>query len=128
MASSQVLVVEDDNDIRELLADLVQGEGYRVEAVRNGLEALAFLKDTAREPCCILLDLMMPVMSGWEFLEACHDNDRLVTIPVVVVSSEPQACDLDVARVVKKPVAVEQLLDIVREFCGPGRECAAPSP
>lgn len=120
MASPQVLVVEDDNDIRELIADLVQSEGYSVETARNGLEALDFLKQSARKPCCILLDLMMPVMSGWEFLEVFHETDRLVTIPVVVVSGEPSARDLDVARIVKKPVAVEQLLGLVREFCGPG--------
>jgi CheY-like chemotaxis protein len=126
MTSNQVLVVEDDEGIRELLADFVRSEGYRVETASNGLEALTLLRSSAREPCCILLDLMMPVMSGWEFLEVCHESDRLVTIPVVVLSGEARGHQPGVARVFKKPVAVEQLLDVVREFCGPGQGCVPP--
>jgi CheY-like chemotaxis protein len=123
MASPQVLVVEDDPAILDLIAELVRDEGYTVETAHNGAEALAILNHSRRDPCCILLDLMMPVMSGWELMSVLRQDDRLVTIPIVVVSAEASASDVRAARILKKPIAIEQLLDAVRDFCGPGQEC-----
>src|SRR5215510_8699670 len=65
-STQRVLVVDDDQDIRDALCELLRDEGYEAIAVANGEEALTYLKG-GNLPCVILLDLMMPVMDGWEF-------------------------------------------------------------
>ena len=82
-----VLIVEDDIDIRETLAEILADEGYEVASAANGLDAISYLQ-TEAAPCVILLDLMMPVMSGWDFLETLQDEQPdLRDIPVIVVSA-----------------------------------------
>src|SRR5919206_1695644 len=82
----EVLVVEDDFAIRETLRELLEDEGYRVAWAANGKEALARLHE--RAPRVILLDLMMPVMDGWEFRVAQQRDPALASIPVVVISAD----------------------------------------
>jgi CheY-like chemotaxis protein len=113
-----VLVVEDDDDIRATLEDVLAGDGYAVSGAANGREALALLETLAR-PCLILLDLMMPVMNGREFLAALRADDALAPIPVVIVSAWP-----DEARAtkgaqgfVKKPVELDVLRRVVHAYC-----------
>src|SRR3954470_23175677 len=81
-----VLVVDDDQDIREALCDLLADAGYRAASVANGKEALIYLK-SGELPCVILLDLMMPVMDGWEFRRQQQGDPRLSKIPVVVITA-----------------------------------------
>ena len=118
MACRTVLVVEDDESIRDALKAAIEMEGYEVgtaEDGRRGLEALARLP----RPCLILLDLMMPVMNGWEFAEALGEDDRLATIPIVVVTAYTrQAKGINAKRVLKKPVDLDALLGAVRTYCG----------
>jgi CheY-like chemotaxis protein len=81
----RVLVVEDHVDSRELLAEFLEALGYAVEAASNGQEALERLR-RAPKPEVVLLDLMMPVMSGWELMEHVRADPELSGLPVVVVS------------------------------------------
>jgi CheY-like chemotaxis protein len=80
-----VLVVDDDLSVRSLLAD----EGFVMESASNGQERLTTLQGSPQHPCVILLDLMMPVMNGWEFRQAQRRSQILSAIPVVVISAIP---------------------------------------
>ena len=81
---SVILLVDDDADCREMLADLLSNEGYMVVSAANGRQALDYLSGSTA--ALIILDLMMPVMSGWEFLAQQKRDDRVRSVPVVVVT------------------------------------------
>jgi len=104
-----VLVVDDDQAIREVVAEVLRDEGYEVTCAENGVEALREMRKD-HHPDVVLLDLMMPVMSGWEVLEQVQASDELVRIPVVVVSamSAPGAREH-----LAKPIDLERLLATV---------------
>ena len=115
-----VLIVEDDTDLRETLADLLQAEGYRTAEAANGREALTRLRQ-AGLPCLILLDLMMPVMNGWEFREALRQDAALASIPVAILTgvrnSTDQAAALDAVGYFQKPLDFDALLATVEMYC-----------
>lgn len=110
----RVLIVEDERDIREALAEALAYEGYDVTVAANGREALRTLGDGPL-PDVILLDLVMPEMSGWEFRQVQARDPALAGIPVVVVSaSDPGAARPD--RHLPKPFAIDALFDAVAEL------------
>ena len=115
--AATVLVVEDDFDLRDALVPILEYEGHRVVSAANGREALDRLHAMPR-PSLILLDLMMPVMSGEEFRAEQLRDPALASIPVVVVSAHPsaeeQAARIGAAAVLKKPFDVDELLEQVR--------------
>jgi CheY-like chemotaxis protein len=112
-----VLVVDDDPDIRATIQEVLEMEGFAVETARNGREALDLLKDGVH-PCVVLLDLMMPVLTGWEFLEARRASRGLLEVPVVVVSTVAERLsDAGATDVVRKPPDIETLLRVVRKHC-----------
>jgi two-component system response regulator CpxR len=111
-----VLVVEDDRAIREGLKSVVESDGREAYGAANGKEALELLRKIPR-PGLILLDLMMPVMTGWEVLERLRADEAFATIPVVVVSAVPKREELGAVRVLQKPVDVTTLLRLIEEFC-----------
>lgn len=113
-----VLLVEDNDDLREMMALALQMAGNRVVCARNGQEALGVLQHRPR-PCVILLDLMMPVMDGWTFRAALERDAHLSKIPVVVVSAlgADVAGRLHATAVIPKPVDLDELLDVVCEYC-----------
>jgi CheY-like chemotaxis protein len=113
-----VLVVEDDADIRQLFADVLEADGYRVLQAGNGGEALDLLRAGAA-PALILLDLMMPVMSGAELLEILQHDPELARVPVVVVSAFAEGTVEGVKRFVQKPVTAAQLQEIASAYAGP---------
>src|SRR5690348_15367872 len=82
-----VLVVEDDEDVREAEATILRDHGHVVSEATNGQEALDFLRNAPKKPCIVLLDLMMPVMTGWEVLEAIDAEPDLQDIPIVVLTA-----------------------------------------
>jgi CheY-like chemotaxis protein len=87
LSKGPILIVEDDHDIAESIAELVRSDGYDARMAANGQQALRELR-IKPHPQCILLDLMMPVMSGWDFLETLQDEQpELRDIPVIVVSA-----------------------------------------
>ena len=83
---ASVLVVDDDEAIREVIADVLREEGYRVTCAENGEQALREIRRDGG-PDLVLLDLMMPVLSGWEVLEELGADEQLSRIPVLVVSA-----------------------------------------
>jgi CheY-like chemotaxis protein len=117
-----ILIVEDDADLREMMADLLALEGYRAATASNGREALEYLRQTGI-PGLILLDLMMPVMDGWEFRREQRRDPELAPIPVIVLSAlDPQrAADIGGNAFLKKPLDFDRLIDLVRQFCGTAR-------
>jgi CheY-like chemotaxis protein len=119
-ACRSILLVEDDPDIQESLKDALEWEGYHVVGASNGREALDRLPGMPR-PCLILLDLMMPVMNGWEFAQAVQTDVMLAAIPIVVVSAftdEAETKKIRTREVVKKPVDLDLLLRVVKRYCG----------
>lgn len=122
-----VLLVEDNDDVREMMALALQLAGHDVLLARNGRDALGKLKARPR-PCVILLDLMMPVMNGWEFREALRDEPALRDVPVVVVSAlnKEMAENAGVSAYLPKPVDLDRMLEIVGEHCD-GDHCTTES-
>jgi CheY-like chemotaxis protein len=112
----EILLVEDEPDLRADLAFLLEDEGYRVRTSAHGAEALALLERGAR-PALILLDLMMPVMDGWETRARLRTMPALSKIPVVILSGvandEEEIAALAVAAYVTKPIGVPQLCAII---------------
>jgi CheY-like chemotaxis protein len=111
-------VVEDDEDVRNGLQDVLEEAGYCVSTAVNGRDAIDRL--SALAPQLILLDLMMPVMNGVEFLAALRQHATLSATPVVVVSAWPkEAQAVDAQGFLAKPVHLSALLSIVQRFCSP---------
>jgi putative two-component system response regulator len=113
-----VLVVDDDPDILEITREiLIEEVGCQVYTAANGYEALAQLARMPR-PALILLDLMMPGMSGEELLGELQANDVVAGIPVVIVSAAPVESVAGATRILRKPFAYDALLALVRAYCG----------
>jgi CheY-like chemotaxis protein len=122
--SAKVLVVDDDAGSLAALADILSLEGYRVQTMSNGLEALEYLREADDPPSFIILDLFMPVMDGWQFLAETNADPRLsqLRIPVVVVTAlnaKVEAAD----AVIRKPIDLERLLHTLKTL-----EKAPPRP
>jgi len=116
-----ILVVEDDPDIAESLCDVLHGEGFEVATAFNGREGLERLREIGR-PCLILLDVMMPVMSGGEFLAALRKDGAFASIPVVIVSAwtnESAQLRAESQGFVKKPISIDALLEATHKLCAP---------
>ena len=109
-----VLVAEDDHEIREALEALLGEVGYRVLSAHNGKQALDLLRrhlESNDLPAVLLLDLMMPVMNGWEVLTELRRDPLLSSLPVVVVSAFAEQAPRDGVRaILRKPVQVAELL------------------
>jgi CheY-like chemotaxis protein len=116
----KVIVIEDDHDIRQVFQELLEGEGYAVEAYESGQEALDRLTRKP-EACLILLDMMMPGMDGAQFMaEFAKLPATIVPIPVYLcsaVATAEKAKAMDCRGFIKKPVDLNVLLLIVQQFC-----------
>jgi CheY-like chemotaxis protein len=114
-----LLLVEDDSEIRELLTEMLEGEGFSVALATNGVEALERLRRD--RPCVVILDLMMPVMDGWQLRSRMLDDASLADIPVIVVSGAGDLVETSAALQAKdvfaKPVRWPILLDAIRRHC-----------
>jgi len=115
-----VLVVEDDEDVRDALVSILESEGYFACAARHGGEALAQLQ-AGKTPCVILLDLMMPVMDGWTFCQEREKSPSFAEIPIVVLSAvprrDPRNAVLRAVDHLSKPVDIGKLLAAVERYC-----------
>jgi CheY-like chemotaxis protein len=113
-----ILVVDDDPDIRDSLREVLEDEGYEVSCVGNGREALDHLKTTNPQPCVILLDLMMPVMDGWQFRKEQKQDADIAGIPLVVITATGKRPVLiDAAELVMKPLDLTQLFAAIERYC-----------
>jgi CheY-like chemotaxis protein len=111
-----VLLVEDELELREMMQDALELNGYSVVAAGNGKEALdAFAR--IDHVCLVLLDLLMPEMNGWDFLEAMRARPELADIPVVVHTSAPNQAPTGATRILPKPTKLSRLLSVVQEYC-----------
>src|SRR5438105_1865395 len=115
-----ILVVEDDADIREALTLILQDEGYDVDGAANGQEALDQLRH-GRRADLIVLDLMMPVMDGWQFRSEQQRDPTLAAIPVMIVSADGsiqhKAASIGAVDYVKKPIDLDRFLSLVGRHC-----------
>jgi len=115
-----ILIVDDDPDIRDALGECLRYEGYGVHAAADGRDALDRLEFGLR-PAVILLDLMMPVLNGFDVLHALRERPEWKSIPVVVVSANRgyEADDLEgTVGILRKPVNIERLLAVVSQASG----------
>lgn len=121
-----ILIVDDNEDLRELYATVLRERGYEVEEAADGRVAHELLSRPRRQPCLVLLDLMMPVMSGVELLRVLSTEGRLETLPVVALSAggAPEHAT-GARRFMSKPDSAAALIPVVEEFCG--KACASRS-
>jgi CheY-like chemotaxis protein len=121
-----VMVVEDDADVREAIAEVLADCQYTALNASNGAEALQRLRAAEVRPCVILLDMMMPTMDGWQFRAAQKSDPSMRDIPVVVLSAHASgseaAANLDAVAYLAKPVSLENLVSLVERFCAVEQE------
>lgn len=121
VSDKRILIVEDAADIRFLLKSLFETEGFAVDQAANGQEALDVLHSADPLPALILLDLMMPVMDGYEFRIKQEAEPRLAGIPVVVMTADgdisARRSSIRAREYLKKPVDINRLLSIARSAC-----------
>jgi CheY-like chemotaxis protein len=113
---TRILLVDDDVNAVDALAELLEQQGYEVARAENGQIALTHLR-SGPMPSAIILDLMMPVMNGWEFREQQKKIASAAKVPVVVVTASYERTPRDVAAVLSKPVDVGALLRVVSDLC-----------
>ena len=131
MTAHRIMVVDDDEDIRASLIELIEDHGYEAVGAAHGRDALERLRGQEQTPCVILLDLMMPVMDGWEFRQQQRSDPALASIPVVVISAyrhRPSVTELDAADYLNKPVQFDNLLEVVRRHCPDAPDAASEQP
>ena len=110
-----VLLVDDDDDLREALMEFLQRNDMHVEQASNGRDALASLR--AARPAVVLLDMMMPGMSGADVRDAMKGDPALADIPIVVMSAQPERALPDLPFM-RKPLATDALIRVLREAAG----------
>ena len=114
----KILIVDDDADIREVLTEVLRDTGHEVVTAANGQEALDVLR-SGSSPCLVLLDLMMPVMDGYLFLEAQKNDPALAGIPIAVITAGRTVdwAKLEGTPLVPKPIRLPLLLSVIQRFC-----------
>ena len=121
MAGQLILIVDDDLDLRETLMLVLEDAGYRTVLAANGREALEVLR-AGPPPDLILLDLMMPVMDGWEFRNEQLRDGMMAAIPVVLFSASgnvrDKAAELKLAAYLEKPIDLHTLLTMIESILG----------
>lgn len=124
MSEKTILIIDDEEDLRDALKLSLELEGYRCYTAANGREGLEALGRIS-PPSVILLDLMMPVMNGWQFLDELRAHPSLDRIPVVVVTAFTRlTVAIRASDVIHKPVDMDLLLDIMKRHCSSEpREC-----
>lgn len=121
-AKAAILVVDDDRNVCDLISSMLGERGYETIVAVNGKEALAYLRDKGVHPGLILLDLMMPVMNGWEFRRVQQEDPAIAGIPVAIITGMPdvegKASAIGAVDVLYKPSRVESLAALASRFCG----------
>jgi CheY-like chemotaxis protein len=118
-----ILIVDDDEDIRETLRDALTFEGYEAVTTNNGAEALKYLQQSTILPGLIILDLMMPVMDGSKFIEVINADykDTLAKIPLILATAKGSHTNVTNSELaherIKKPIELDDLYSIVGKYC-----------
>ncbi len=118
MAHGQILVVEDDDDARTAVVEILEDARFQVRAAANGRDALCELQAGLR-PNLILLDLNMPIMDGWEFARQVAADPALAGIPICMLSGVERSAGIppQVVAVLRKPLEMSRLLSIAYQYC-----------
>jgi CheY-like chemotaxis protein len=111
-----VLIVDDDGDVREALSEFLEGNGFRVYSAENGKAALDEIRKQRQPPKVILLDLAMPVMDGYAFLNQARQNRRIKDVPVIVITGNEPKSTPGATMVLTKPIKPESILSLVQRF------------
>lgn len=111
-----LLIVEDEEDLREMLQDALERRGFHVVTAANGKEALEALPQI-EHVCLVLLDLFMPEMNGWDFFDALKAQKEFEKIPVIITTSAPNRAPVGATRVLQKPLSLDRIVSTVQEFC-----------
>jgi CheY-like chemotaxis protein len=120
MAPSTILLAEDDLEIRDVVQDLLEEIGCDVIPARTGKQALDFLSNDPRSPPdMVILDLMMPLVTGWQVLEVIQRDPVLSGVPVVVLTAATQDRPSGVAALLQKPFQVDDLLETIQRLLQP---------
>ena len=122
-SGGRILVVDDDIDARNALADVLEDEGYTVVCARNGKEALEHLRSLPR-PSLIILDLLMPEMDGWQFRSEQKRDAAISAIPVVALTALQQTQEFECDALLHKPADLKRLLATVSRYCSPSQPSA----
>ncbi len=120
-----VLIVDDEQGIRETLCEVVEMGGCAAMAAANGAEAMQMLAE--RRPCLIILDLVMPIMTGFEMLDAMRKDPSLAEIPVVISTSAPSRAPPGLP-VLPKPINIAAVWDWMRRNCACRASTLPPAP
>ena len=116
MVTKSVLLVEDDLEIRDILQDLLEAEGYDVIPASHGRQALEFLRGSRELPDLVVLDLMMPLVDGTQVLASMKKDPKLAPIPVVVLSAVARERPEGAAAFLRKPIPLQKFFDTIRGF------------
>lgn len=128
MSNTTVMVVEDDEALRESVCELLEDVGFTPLAFENGKTALERLRTVPEKPAVILLDLMMPGMNGWQFRDEQLKDPAIRRIPVVVMTASRDLRDIAADDVVYKPLKLDQLLEVVHKHSPAGAEPHSRAP
>ena len=116
-----ILVVDDEFDISEVISAILRADGYPVDVCTNGKEAVEYLKDESRRPCLVILDVMMPFLSGYEVLRFMKSADGIDKIPVILMSAvQPSVKQTDLGwnDFLRKPFNINALESLVSKYAG----------
>jgi CheY-like chemotaxis protein len=115
MSGKTVLLAEDDQDIRDVVQEVLEERGYDVIPARTGRQALDVLAlDSASRPDVVILDLMMPIVTGWQVLEQMRSQPELEKIPVIILTAVSQDMPSGATAILRKPFDIDQLLAILK--------------
>lgn len=120
-----ILIVDDEEDLTEVLKELLEEDGYQIFTVQNGIACLEFLKST--RPSLILLDVMLPYLTGYEVLKSIRNDPECNSIPVVMMSASPpkgSQADYHWQEFIRKPFNLECLLKTVANYAKAEKEVA----
>lgn len=120
LTSNKLLIIDDTLEMHSLLRTLLTEEGYVVHCVSNGQAALRYLRSVEELPGLIFLDLMMPIMDGYEFREAQLSDPRLANTPVVIITADGQIQSkkdkIHAVDSLKKPIDVDIMLQVIARY------------
>ena len=122
-----ILIVEDDDWLRVVVADILESSGYRVATANNGKQANDYLATAGEPPAAILMDLMMPIQNGWDFLLGLKGEARFAATPIVVMTGLGRDLPAGVDLVLKKPFCLDDLVETIAHFAQVNRRIDEPN-
>jgi CheY-like chemotaxis protein len=120
-AGRTILVAEDDIGLRDIVVEILQASGYEVVPADDGQQAIDYLTAAEERPAAVLLDLMMPVVNGWDCVRVMRADDRLCWIPIVIMSEAEEGVAAGADMFLRKPFRVDELLETIDHFARGGQ-------